>query len=355
VINQLRFDAENRGLELLTTEETFTTVKKLLVKCACGSERYMTSGDLLLGKRCLKCKTARYKETCRLKYGCENTFQSEKIKEKIRQTNQEKLGVDYPQQNKEVKAKTNKTCKEKYGYAYAFNQPKVYEKIRKTHMKNHGVEFPLQSKKIRDRGEETCLLNHGVSKNFLTYKSKDFKMPSGKIIQFQGFEDIALKTFLTTKHKILGRPVKEEEIFTGKTIGRFKYLHPDGKEKHYYPDIFISGYYRTLKEIGKDKFISYLRKHSEYIEVKSVGIFNLEPKMNFEKWKATAMSGHLLRVYIYLNKKGDLFDIWTFIPYMKKPPRSMNNYIFGNFDKEIKLTKGKLLQEEEEYSEFSLY
>jgi hypothetical protein len=33
----------------------------------------------------------------------------------------------------------------------------------------------------------------------------------------------------------------------------------------------------------------------------------------------------------------------------------MNNYIFGNFDKEIKLTKGQFSQEEEEYSEFSLY
>jgi len=46
------------------------------------------------------------------------------------------------------------------------------------------------------------------------------------------------------------------------------------------------------------------------------------------------MTGNILRVYIYKNYKGELYDIWTFLPYMKKGPRSK----FGKvncFDKRL--------------------
>lgn len=56
------------------------------------------------------------KQTCLEKYGVENPFASEEIKEKIYQTNMEKYGVKIPTQNPEIQAKYKETCLEKYGY-----------------------------------------------------------------------------------------------------------------------------------------------------------------------------------------------------------------------------------------------
>jgi len=278
-LQKYKIEVENQGMKLLTTLGTFQTSKKLYVVCVCGTEKYSSLNDIKRGKKCMKCKTRKYKETCIKKYGCENVFQNEEIKEKIRKTNREKLGVDYPQQNKEIKTKTNETCKKKYGYAYAFNQPEIYEKIRKTHIKNHGVPFPLQNKDIRKKGEETCIKNHGVPKYLLTYKSKDFVLPSGKTIKVQGYEDLTLKTLLTEKHKILKRSIEEDEIYTGNTIQSFPYVDRKGKFRRYYPDIFISSIYRFFKEINENLIIGELKKYECFIEVKSVYTLNQKPIM----------------------------------------------------------------------------
>lgn len=55
------------------------------------------------------------KVTCIERYGVENPFASEVIKEKIKQHNIEKYGVPYTQQNAFVRRKTEHTCLERYG------------------------------------------------------------------------------------------------------------------------------------------------------------------------------------------------------------------------------------------------
>jgi hypothetical protein len=50
-----------------------------------------------------------------LNYGVENVFQSELIREKIKQTMLEKYNVEYPAQMQEVKEKMKETCLERYG------------------------------------------------------------------------------------------------------------------------------------------------------------------------------------------------------------------------------------------------
>ena len=49
------------------------------------------------------------------KYGFENPFQSEIIKEKIKKTNLEKYGFEFSHQNKKVSEKATNTMIEKYG------------------------------------------------------------------------------------------------------------------------------------------------------------------------------------------------------------------------------------------------
>lgn len=55
------------------------------------------------------------KQTNLERYGVANPFSSEIIKEKIKQTNIERYGVANPQQNKEIKETTQRTLLERYG------------------------------------------------------------------------------------------------------------------------------------------------------------------------------------------------------------------------------------------------
>lgn len=55
------------------------------------------------------------KDTNLKKYGVENVFQSEQIKEKIKQINIEKYGTENPMQNEQIKNKSMETQKERYG------------------------------------------------------------------------------------------------------------------------------------------------------------------------------------------------------------------------------------------------
>lgn len=60
--------------------------------------------------------TDKMKKAMIKKYGVENPFQSEEIKEKIRKNNLEKYGVENNSQRKDVQEKRKATCIERYGY-----------------------------------------------------------------------------------------------------------------------------------------------------------------------------------------------------------------------------------------------
>lgn len=55
------------------------------------------------------------KKTCIERYGVENPFASDAVKEKIVQSNMRKYGVPYSQQSPTVRRKTEQTCLDRYG------------------------------------------------------------------------------------------------------------------------------------------------------------------------------------------------------------------------------------------------
>ena len=90
-------------------------------------------------------------ECVREKYGVENVFESDEIKEKIRESNRKKLGVDYPMQSKDVRDKSKKTCLDKYGVEY-FSQSDISIELKKNDIVS--VEKMLNTKK------NNYLINH---------------------------------------------------------------------------------------------------------------------------------------------------------------------------------------------------
>ena len=74
------------------------------------------------------------------KYGCECSFQSEKVKDKIKETLTDRYGngtlIENPSQIKEIKKKIKKTNLERYGTEYYLGSKDCKEKTKNTSIKN---------------------------------------------------------------------------------------------------------------------------------------------------------------------------------------------------------------------------
>lgn len=90
------------------------------------------------------------------KYGHKNVFSVDEVKNKIKKTNTERYGVEYPQQNKEMQEKSKNTVKEKTGFCHQFKDPAVIEKIKKTNLERYGVEIPTQNEAVKRKLSESA-------------------------------------------------------------------------------------------------------------------------------------------------------------------------------------------------------
>ena len=101
------------------------------------------------------------KKTNLEKYGTENVFASDEIKEKIKHTNLKKYGVENPMQSKIIKNKTNQTNLKKYGVEVTFASDKIKEKIKQTNLEKYGVENPMQNEFVKQKTKQTNLKKYG--------------------------------------------------------------------------------------------------------------------------------------------------------------------------------------------------
>lgn len=255
----------------------------------------------------------KYKKTCLEKYGVEHTFQSELVKNKIKSVCLEKYGVENPNQNNDIRNKTKKTCLEKYGVEYSSQNKENREKYKITCLEKYGVENPSQNKDIKNKKIETSLKNWGVeypiqnsliktrrvnsyinkwgvehpmqteevmSKNIKqNYKKKIYMFPSNKIIEIQGYENIALDEL------IINDKINESDIITGlKNVPIIWYTDENGKKHRHFVDIFIPSQNRC-------------------IEVKSTWTAKQNEHNIFLKQKAAKELGYKYEIWIYNNKK----------------------------------------------------
>ena len=195
-------------------------------------------------KECsMNIKTNKFKVTCLEKYGVENSFQSQEVKDKIK-----------------------KTCLEKYGVENSFQSQEVIDKIKKTCLKNYGVEHPQQNPEIAERTSKT------------SYSRKDYTFPSGKIISVQGYEPYALNELV----KIFN----ENEIKTGTiNVPEIWYDNYEGIKHRHFVDIFIP---------SKNKCI----------EVKSTWTAKKKKDNIFKKQQSGKELGFTYEIWIY-NSKGE--------------------------------------------------
>jgi hypothetical protein len=193
---------------------------KIKVLCdICGKEheiKYQTYNHNTKNKTekyyCSNVECMKIKRTISInkKYGIDNIFQNENIKNKIKQSNLEKYGVDNPQKNKEIKIKSENTNLIKYGYKNVFQNENIKEKSRKTNLKKYGVDYAIQNKEI---------FNKITISSFIRKKYKDTN------IHYQGSYEL----------DFLEKYYDKFDIENGKT---FKYFL-NNKKHIYYSDFYI--------------------------------------------------------------------------------------------------------------------
>jgi hypothetical protein len=119
-----------------------------------------------------------------------------------------------------------------------------------------------------------------AEKHFKTcYNKKDYVLPSGKIIQTQGYEKYALDEL------IINEKIDESDIITGcKNVPEIWYCDESGKKHRHYVDIFIPS-------------------QNKCIEVKSTWTAEKKKDCIFLKQNAAKELGYNYEIWVYDSKK----------------------------------------------------
>lgn len=284
---------EERGCTLLS--KTYKNRCEYLdYICCCGCVGKIQYRDILSGGLCKRCSSERAALTSISRYGVDNPAKSEIIKKKIRENTFKKYGVEHIMKDPKYVKMAQETNMKRYGEKYAFCMQETYEKIKETWQSRLGVDYPMQNpiymNRLLIKAKVTCQERYGVDhhtkdpvifdKIINNYRKKEFVFPSGNTIYLQGFEPFAVQNLLDIGFK-------EEDIITDcKKMPEIFYKGEDGKKHRYFPDIF-------------------LEKEKLFIEVKSSWTYNLEKRKNKLKFKGVVDSGYYIELQMY-DKHGSI-------------------------------------------------
>lgn len=143
-----------------------------LIKCdKCGQELVRKHGAIMDTRECFgmdlcpecaeKARQEKVKKTNLEKYGVEFPMQSKEIKEKAKNTCREHYGCDYSFQNKEFNEVARTAFSEKYQAKGVLSVPEFREQINKTNIELYGVENPFANEDIKAKIRNTCLEKYG--------------------------------------------------------------------------------------------------------------------------------------------------------------------------------------------------
>ena len=145
------------------------------------------------------------KKTLKEKYGVENISQSQYIKDKKIETNLKKYKSNYPLSNEKIREKIKKTLKEKYGVENISQSQCAKNKKIETSIKNYGCEYPSQSDIFKDNIKKTNLKKYGVEWNLLNGDIKE-KIKNTNI-KIYGYDN-------PSKSDIIKNKIKKSNILT---------------------------------------------------------------------------------------------------------------------------------------------
>ena len=192
--------------------------------------------------------------TCLERFGVKNSLLSGIIQQKVKATLQKNYSVDNPGQSDIIKERMRATNLERYGVEYPWQSDIIQERIKATNLERYGVEYPGQSDIIKERMRATNLARYGVeyyaqcsefSDKMYNNSNKPYNLPSGKIIQIQGYENYAIDELLSTGY------LESELLLVHRPAVKYFWSsddgHGDNKWHYYHPDIVIPAENRIIE------------------------------------------------------------------------------------------------------------
>lgn len=251
------------------------------------------------GAFCKKCakinQKINMKKSNLKKFGVENPFQLEEIKEKIKKTNLMKYGVENPTYSKEIRDKTKKKCLQKYGVENTCQLKHVIEKRKQSILNKYNTEYPFQSKHYQEIFKNKCIEKYNCENPMQSpeiaekahknsYRKKTYIFPSGKELICQGYEPFALDKLVKEEN------ISEEDIVTGcKNVPQIWYNDEQNKKHRHYVDIYIPSQNRC-------------------IEVKSTWTAEKKKDNIHLKQNAAKELGYKYEIWVF-NKKKELLEV----------------------------------------------
>jgi len=107
-----------------------------------------------------KCKII--KEKISSVYKNKSEIEKSNINSKREKTTKDKYGVNNVFQLEEIRDKFIKTCQQKYGVDNVFQLKEIKDKIKQLNEERYGGPSPYCSKEIQEKGKQTCFENWGV-------------------------------------------------------------------------------------------------------------------------------------------------------------------------------------------------
>jgi hypothetical protein len=223
------------------------------------------------------------------KYGFINASSNEETKLKIASTNLLKYGNKCSLINEDSQRKSKDSCKSKYGVDHPSKTAEfrsnlsqrmlkqgieIAEKSRITRLKNYGANHHMQNAEYYEK----------VQHKMMT--PKIYTMPSGKTVFVQGYENNVIDI-------LLNQGYSENDIVLGKREMPQLIFQWDGKDRRYYPDI-------------------YLPKKNLIIEVKSTWTYNgIDRGLELLKQKQNCVLRQNLdfMIFLYRDKKWNIITL----------------------------------------------
>jgi len=229
-------------------------------------------------------------ETCKQNHGVSYATQSPTIQARIIETSLQNWGENRPTQNRELLHRIKKDYEEKTGYLHPFLNPDVQAKIKETNILNLGCVNPFSNEIVQNKIRETNIAKYGfpnpmqnpviLKKAFKTgCKLKPYTLPSGKVIEYMGYENFALDDLLK---------MHEENDIENEMLPIFHYKKQDGTVHTYLPDIFI-------------------KSHNKFIEVKSTYTVTQDHDTILLKQQSVKNAGFNCEIWVY-NNFGEKID-----------------------------------------------
>lgn len=252
----LKSESEKYGFKLIGEYEELTNISNIKGTCISDGCKGIFEKPFrnLYRQQSYHCKECIIKSKIikvRQRYEEKTDEQKKVIQKKTEDTNMKKFGTKSPTQNKEIK-----------------------KKQEDTNMKRYGVKAALQNAEIAKKAGKNA------------YKLKSYILPSGRIINLQGYE-----------HHCIDDLMKKENI--------------DENDILYERDDVPEIWYKDENNVERRHFVDFFIKSlNKMIEVKSTWTLDKKLDKIFHKQKAAKELGYDYEIRVY-SEKGKLLKTYS--------------------------------------------